>query len=209
MNDIDIKKQNEVVTKINQAAFENERTSIELAVTMLNVSSDTELNEAINLMARAKKLRKEYEADRKRITDPINASIKAINAKYKPALDFLEKVARDIDAKIIPYQQEKIRKAEELEREKNLSIASNLVAAGMDDKALEVIEREVIVEKKAVTAEATNTLSKRWVCEIVDAAAVPREYCEVSQTKLNAAVKLGTREIAGCKIYEKVFSVTR
>ena len=197
---------NDIVTL---TAFEDERTAIELAVSMLNVGTDAELTEAINLMARAKKLRKEYEADRKRITDPINASIKAINAKYKPALDFLEKVARDIDAKIIPYQQMKIQKQEEDERQKNLSIASTLAKNGMDEKALEVIEREVVVDKKTSTTEATNTLSKRWVCEVIDEAAVPREYCEVSQTKLNAAVKLGTREIAGCKIYEKFFSVTR
>lgn len=43
---------------------------------------------------------------------------------------------------------------------------------------------------------------KRWVCRIVNAAEVPREYCIPNQVMLNDAVKAGIRVIPGCEIVE-------
>ena len=43
---------------------------------------------------------------------------------------------------------------------------------------------------------------KRWVCRIVNAAEVPREYCTPNQVMLNDAVKAGIRVIPGCEIVE-------
>ena len=50
---------------------------------------------------------------------------------------------------------------------------------------------------------------KVWKCEIVNPELVERKYCVPSQTLLNQAVKMGVREIRGCKIYEDETPVTR
>ncbi|GBR74701.1 hypothetical protein NO1_1831 [Candidatus Termititenax aidoneus] len=204
------------IIPLSELNIKKAETTIELleaSAAAQEIIDDSGLESFINTLGLVKKWGKLIEEKRKSDNAEANEIIKANNAKWKPYTERLEKLSRSIDAKIIPYQQEKARREAEAEREKNMQIASNLVAAGMDEKALEAIDRNDAVSekdyKKTSTGFVTNTLSTRWVVEIVDPEQVPREYCEPNQTRLNAAVKLGKREIAGCKIYEKTFSVTR
>lgn len=44
--------------------------------------------------------------------------------------------------------------------------------------------------------------TKRWVHEVTDAAAVPRQYLTVDDAAIKAAVKAGVRDIPGVRIYQ-------
>ena len=49
---------------------------------------------------------------------------------------------------------------------------------------------------------ATATVKSNWQYEIVDAKAVPRDYCEPSRDHIRQAILAGTREIPGIRIYD-------
>lgn len=68
--------------------------------------------------------------------------------------------------------------------------------------AAPVAPQTAMPTKSVATAAGKVSFVKRWVCEIIEPADVPRMYCDPSQTKLNAAVKSGLRTIPGCRIYE-------
>ena len=65
---------------------------------------------------------------------------------------------------------------------------------------------EIVIPKEKTTIKSesgtTSYEVKRWVCTVLDPAAVPKEYCEPVKKLLDDAVKMGAREIPGCKIEE-------
>lgn len=63
-------------------------------------------------------------------------------------------------------------------------------------------EREE-VESTIDTVRGSATRRKTWTFEVVNAAAVPREYLAVDDKKIRQAVKDGAREIPGVNIFEK------
>lgn len=53
-----------------------------------------------------------------------------------------------------------------------------------------------------------TSMQRRWVFEIVDAGAVPREYCCPDEAKIGKAVRAGVlKELQGVKIFEKLIPV--
>jgi colicin import membrane protein len=53
------------------------------------------------------------------------------------------------------------------------------------------------------SASGSSSMRKRWVGEVVDEQAVPREYLAVDQRLINQAVRDGVRDIPGVRIWEK------
>lgn len=80
--------------------------------------------------------------------------------------------------------------------------ADELDAKRQERPAFELAEREE-VKTTVQTSSGSATRRKSWVGEVADESAIPREFMKVDQTKINAAIKAGAREIAGVKIYEK------
>jgi len=48
---------------------------------------------------------------------------------------------------------------------------------------------------------AVASLREHWAWEVIDADAVPREYCTMDARKVRAAIAAGTREITGLRIF--------
>ena len=53
------------------------------------------------------------------------------------------------------------------------------------------------------TTEGKTTTSMKWVFEVENDVAVPREFCSPDHQKLREAVKAGKRNITGVRIYEE------
>ena len=70
--------------------------------------------------------------------------------------------------------------------------------------SVKVAKRETVIH---TAGGHSQHLRKSWVGEIEDPKKVPQEYCVPDQKLINQAVKMGTREIPGVKIYEKVIAV--
>lgn len=58
-------------------------------------------------------------------------------------------------------------------------------------------------KKTTQTASGSVSFRKTWKAVIENPGIVPREYCDPVQSKINAAVKLGAREIPGVRIFEE------
>lgn len=54
-----------------------------------------------------------------------------------------------------------------------------------------------------VKSAKVSGFTTRWTYEITDEASVPRQYCEVSSSLINKAIKEGIREIPGVRIFEE------
>ena len=138
--------------------------------------------------------------------------------------EFLELLANKLDQeKIVPYTREQFlarqaekRRIQQIEfdrlaaeqaemariaKEHGSDIAET-VAKDLEKQALKIADQKTEVSQTFRTGDSTSTLKGRWVCEVIDEKLVPREYCEPVNSLLNAAVKNGVREIAGCKVYE-------
>lgn len=75
-----------------------------------------------------------------------------------------------------------------------------------------VVQEPIITKESSVTRTETGTSAhqrKAWKAEVLDANLVPREYCTPDLKKINEAVKMGVREIAGVRIYEDSTTIFR
>lgn len=173
------------------------------------IHDEDSLKAAVALGGEAKKIAKLIEAKKKEVTADAGEFVKAVNNFCKIFTDRLTGIEQGLKKKISTYQA-----GVELERRKQEEIAKK--AAGAMQKQINRDARKagieppsvpapVIPRHDAVTRAETGTSAfqvKRWVCTIVDAAMVPREFCEPSQKLLNDAVRHGLREIPGCLIEE-------
>ena len=47
-----------------------------------------------------------------------------------------------------------------------------------------------------------SAVQKRWTFKVLDLAQVPREYLELDQVAVNAAIRNGARDIPGLEIFQ-------
>ncbi len=185
-------------------------TLFEKSAQALEVKDDETRGQAANLAAGAKKLSKAIDERRKEIAEPYNAFTKGLKAFADRFIDRLTSAAGIAGKKELQYierQELARREAEKKALEATAKIQADINAEAKA-KGIEPIKLETpIVPETKTTARTeagvTSYTIKRWVCEITDPLAVPREYCSPDQKKLNAAVENGVRKIAGCNIEEK------
>lgn len=133
--------------------------------------------------------------DRKKLTDPINNSVKIIIAKYKPQIDECDIWIKAVDKKMYAYKEaeeakrrieEAKRRAEEqsaLEAHKK-EIVEAAVETGSDDlleRAVEIENQQAdlkaqpieIVKSRAVGTLSTAAMADHWKAEVINDALVP------------------------------------
>jgi hypothetical protein len=175
----------------------------------ITVENDETLKYAVALGGEAKKIVKALDAKRKDVTAEAADFVKSVNGFIKMFTDKLDDIEKALKKKIGDYQYRV-----ELERRKQEETAKKAAAelqAKIDAEAKQagveapVVVAPVIPKTRPIVRTETGTSSyqaNRWICTVIDPAAVPREYCEPSKKLLDDAVKMGIREIAGCKIEE-------
>ena len=130
----------------------------------------------------------------------------------KAAAEFQAKLDAEAAEANRKAREEAERKAEEEARAKKASDAE--IEAARKAAAEEAAKHEVqapqvpgiiIPKQETVTRTETGTSShqvKSWKCFVERPELVPREYCAPDGRLLNNAVKMGIRDIPGCKIEE-------
>lgn len=177
--------------------------------TALEISDPDRLDYAVGLMGESKKLSKQFETKRKDVCQEASDFIDSVRGLVGRYTDRLKGAEAIILKKVNDYklQIEIDRKKQEALAQKaaaDLQKKLNKEAAKAGVEAPQVPEL-VIPKVKAPIKSETGTTAyevKRWVCIVLDPAAVPREYCEPIKKLLDEAVKMGVREIPGCKIEE-------
>lgn len=171
-------------------------------------------NKAADLTKFINETLKMLEVERKRITAPLNDSLKAANSLFKRFSDPLDQALLVVKGKILTFKREeenRIRAEQE---------AARLEAEALRKKAMEENAPELLMEPVEIKTEApvdlkakgdfgSVTTQKRWTFDVMNEFDVPREYCVVDRTKIAAAIRSGVRDINGIKIYQTESAVIR
>ena len=175
----------------------------------LEISDADRLDFAVSLAGECKKTIKGFEIKQKEITQGAKDFIDSVRGFVGRFTDRLKGAETVINQKVSNYklQLDITRKKQEALAKaaaENLQKKLNEEAEKAGVEAPQVPEL-VIPKEKAAIKSSTGTTAyevKRWICTVQDPAQVPRQYCEPVKKLLDEAVKMGIREIPGCKIEE-------
>ena len=145
---------------------------------------------------------RELEEQRKAITRPIDESKKRVMDLFRGPLDSLEAAGTVLRRAIGAFEQEQEerrrqaqREADEAarkERERLERQAAAAAAKGQEEKAAAITERAATVVPVHVTADVPKVAGvatrEVWEFEVVNAAALPREYLVPDEVKLRKVV---------------------
>lgn len=202
-------KLNLPVAKARFDGYLEEVGRIETQANALEIVDDDSEKFAVALGGEAKKMAKQLDTRRRLVTEEAEDFVDKIKGLVKSLTAPLDRAEKTVKQKIAVYankkelaRREAARKAEEAQRE-----LQKKLDAEAKEKGVEPVKVDVPVipkQEKTVRAETGTSAHqvKRWVPTIVDPAKVPRAYCEPVMRLLNDAVKMGVREIPGCKIEE-------
>lgn len=213
----------------DEALFRLSATFLENAERSSKITSSEKALATGEDLKEIKKLRKELEQKRTSITAPINKALKEINALFKPAKDWLSQAERLMKTKLLEYQTEQERIAQEAqrkadeearkEREKLERKATIAGLVGMDNKAEELREEAQTQEAPVITSAAPKIEGVHtrvtWKAEIIDKLAFVKfvidkrpdllNLIKIDQAALNAQARSqkGELDMPGIKAVEE------
>jgi len=133
---------------------------------------------------------KVLEDKRKSVTQPLLTVKREIDSWFKPVVAQWQEAEKDLKAKMMGY----VRKVQEANRKAQEAA----VAAQTSEEAVAALQ--TITEKPQ--AKGVHSV-KRWTYEVIDVTSVPEQYLAVDHEEVTAAIKAGTREIPGLRIYQE------
>lgn len=159
------------------------------------ITSQETYDIALEYGKKVSKLLKIIDEDEKKITKPINDSLKMIRDKYRPYKEQVEAVKKDVSGKMSAY----IRQEDEKKRIEAERIAKRIEKGTM---------REDTAINKLAVAEETKTqtngsMTSVLVLTVLDKSKIPVEYMIVDESKIKDAYRKGIN-VEGTKCeYEK------
>ncbi len=165
---------------------------------LLVVKDAVSMQTASTMLSQLKTLDTEWGSHRTSITKPINESLKRVNALFKPTADALATMTSDLKKKVLDYMEQQEREAAEA-RKKALAAAATAQAKG-DHKAattfaLAAVDASTPLQKTTINDAGQTQLKGVWTFEVEDASEVPREYMEVNEKAITAAIRAGLRDL--------------
>lgn len=167
----------------------------------LAINNDADLGKATEMLSQMNQELDALTVDKEKLTKPLNATLKEIRERYKPAESRLEAGISIIRKLMSGYQTQK-KEAIRLEEEK---IAAR-VKPGKGNLSHETaIEKMDSLEKPlAIVESESGSVKFRTVrkFEIVDKTKVPFEYLEINETAIRTALKAGI-EVPGIRYFDE------
>jgi len=197
----------EVVEKAREAE------SLLRQVTSLTITDNQQYQTAGDFLKKVKSRYKDIEDDRKTITAPMNAALKAINNYFKTPQTVLLQAESFLKKALVSYHTEQERKAQqeqarlnELARrdaeKKAIQLeaqAQKALKKGQTEKAEDLMTvKDTIVPVAVVAPSAPPKTSGQsfktvWKWVVTDAALIPRSYMVLDEKQLNAIAKAGIK----------------
>jgi hypothetical protein len=206
-------------------SFRAEFESVKALAESLSVTDDASLSAATALSHRIDGLVKALEARRKEIVEPPKRFAKAVDRAAKFFTEPLGGLLKSLKSKMTEYgarlrreaelkaaaeraaKAERLRKErEEWERLERERLAAEPEAVPEPVPAfLEVVPDVPDAPSKTMRTEGGKAqLFERWKYRLVDIGVVPRQYLEVDDRKVKAAITGGARSIPGLEIYAEM-----
>ena len=194
---------------------------VEKEKAIAKITNEEENQAVVTIGGLAQKIVNQLELRRKDAVEPYRTREKEINNAVKFYQDRLKAIVASAKNKISIWsafvRQEAARKQAEADaaaREVQAQLdaeAKKATDEGMPFTPATVVAPIVAAPPKVTrTAEGTSAFQRtEWTFEVLDEKKVPREYLELNEQKIRQAIKAGTREIPGLKIFEKPITVFR
>ena len=158
------------------------------------------------------------------IVDSVNSFVRATSEKFATVEQLIkpkrEQYRRLQEVERQRKEQEERERAEKLRKELADKVAAEQKALDESAAALGKVAEKIIAPEVPEVMIPKETAPVRtdvgaahermkWVAEIINPDAVPREFCSPDQEKIDRAMKEGAREISGVNIREKTIDVYR
>lgn len=159
------------------------------------VASVEDVDSASIILKKLRDTERMIDTKRKEFTQPLNKSLKAINATFKEIIKPLATARGILTKKVIDWKNFEMERLEK-EEARRRRIQESHRKVGHEVKA------PVVMERLDTTIGNTRT-RKVWTFEIVDFKKVPDTYKMINNSMVRADIRNGTREVSGLKIYQK------
>jgi len=198
------------------SAMENKCTELINEANALKITTADENLKAVNISGKLQEITKQVKKKCEDFLTPYKKVTSAINGPKKRITEAADRAKTIINQKIFQF-----RKQEEIEaakQQKLIDEASKKLQESLNEQAKELgIKAPTVAPIKApkpVTilrgdSGASVYTQSRWKVEIVNPELVAREYCVPLISLLNQAVKMGSRTLAGCRVFKDETPVTR
>lgn len=164
------------------------------------VITDTKLlTQATEQLSQLNKYKDELTKDKEVLTKPINESLKAIRAKYKPTEDMLDEAITSIRKEMSRYQTAIIAEQKKAEKKLEDRVKKGTLNFSMAVKKMEDIKKP---EQKINTETGSITFRIQKKFRVTDILKVPRQYLILDETAIRNAQKANVT-IEGIEYYEE------
>lgn len=156
---------------------------------------------------------KTIESERKRITQPLNESLRATNGLFKKLSDPVEAALTLVKGKILRFKLEEQKRVDEkLAELKAMELAQSQSAEpsrpeAVDAQSLNAVGHEAVTSARGGFGSVST--QKRWTFRVKDKLEVPPVYLLVDEKRVNQAIRDGMRDIPGLEIYQEEIAVVR
>lgn len=168
------------------------------------IGTDEEAGEYAETAKAIKAVAAQVEAARKREKADILEAGRTVDGFFSRLTDQLAPIVNKIVAAINAFQRAKLEAERKAAAEEAARQAKE--AALFDEPAPVPVAAPLVREAARVTSFSgvKATASRKWVHEVMDPAAVPRQYLMVNDAAIKAAIAGGVRDIPGVRVYEDV-----
>lgn len=194
---------------VKARAFEAAKENVEFLEVVKGyvIQTDEEYADAAELLKVVKHKHKVLDEERTISVKPLNDEVKEINNWFKPALDRLKECETELKKIMGSYSLAKQQEQQRILAEAAKAAEEALVTASNPQQNVMALVQQATAAQAPKVAGVS--VSRVWKWELVDPAQVPMEYWSIDASKLDAAVKGGTREIPGVRVYEDARVVAR
>ena len=185
-----------VKKQIETAATEGEETLAQIKE--FEITSKEDMDFAVEVLTDSKKKAKQIDGKRQEITKPLNEALRAVNALFKPALNFLAQCEREVKQKIAAAHAQS-----QIDARQALAEAGTAAATGDGTAVTTALEAHETAEGfSEVDGVQYRTV---WKYEIKDESLIPREFLMPDNQRIQNVVmhKKGDAVIPGVRVYEE------
>jgi len=188
--------------------FEDKVSVMESEANDLLVKSNDGATRGTEMTGQVKRLANQIDARRKEIISEPDSFVRKVNGFVKPLADRLKALEALLKRKLSDHAYQVELQRREIERkqaEARIELQRQVDAEAKAKGVESVVIAPVAMPTRKEPVRSDSAVSSAvmvWKHEVVDAAAVPREYLMVDDKAITAAVKAGIRNIEGVRIFE-------
>ena len=188
--------------------FEDKVAVMEAEAQAIEVKTSAAAANATEMTGQVKRLANQIDARRKEIISEPDSFVRKVNGFVRPLSDRLKALEALLKRKLSDHAYQVELQRREIERKQTQArielqkqVDAEAKAKGVESVTIAPVAMPT--KKEPVRSDsAVSSAVMVWRHEVVDTAAVPREYLMVDDAAIKAAVKAGIRVVPGVRIFE-------